>query len=581
MMRRNILLISGLLVVLIAVSIGQSLTPRSGDDPKSQVVRAHFNLPMRIAPVLSGNFGEIRGNHFHSGLDFKTEKRTGIPVYAAADGWISRIRIDAYGLGYALYLDHPSGHTTVYGHLDRYAPSIDSLAKAAQYSIESFALDTLCPPKRFPVKAGQLIAYSGNSGSSGAPHLHFEIRDTPSEDALNPLIWFGDSIPDKQAPRIRQITLFAANDRGIIKGGLHRFTVATVKRQDGSWTLQDSFPAAFGTFGLGIKAYDYMDNTNNIYGVWSIKLYKNDTLLYSNQMDRIVFSDTRFVNAMIDYSDWKRDNSIVMRSFLLPGNRWPYCFAVKKGLFTLKNGEVSHFRYELSDRQGNSTKLLFTLKGASIPLPIAQHTGQFMDCNHSHTWEADGIRLELPKGALYDDLFFTAERTSGNQHADIFRLHETSTPIHMAVPLSIRIKNDTVTKKSRYYLAKRSATGSWAIVGTGTYKNGWLTTPIKEFGTYTVLTDATPPKITPINSDNAVKNRLFRIRVADNASGVVSWRGTIDGKWVLFSFNAHSSELKYVFDNGRLSRNNSRHTLVLTVTDACGNTQSFTRSFVY
>lgn len=564
MMRRTLLLIICLLLLIVTTAVGQLV----------------FDLPMRIAPVLSGNFGEIRNNHFHSGLDFKTERRTGIPVYAVADGWISRIRIGASGFGYALYLDHPSGHTSVYAHLDRYASPIDSLAKDLQYSIESFELDTPLKSKQFPVKAGQLIAYSGNSGSSSAPHLHVEIRDTQTEDIVDPLIWYGDRIPDKQAPRIRQVVLFAAKNQGIIRGGLQRIAATTVQQKDGSWALKAPFPPAFGALGLGIKAYDYMDNTTNIYGVWSIKLFKNDTLLYSRQMDRFAFSDTRNVNAVIDYADWQKNNSIVLRSFVLPGNQWPYHYAANKGLFTLENGETASFRYELSDRPGNTSTLLFTLKGASMAIPAQQQVGQYMDYTLSHVWEESGFRLELLKGALYEDIFFTAERTRGNQHADIIRLHEVGTPLHVAVPLSIRIKNDTVSQKTAYYLARKNTSGKWLNAGSGTYKNGWLITPIKEFGTYTVLTDITPPKITPIDSNNAVKNRLFRIRVTDDASGVVSWRGTIDGKWVLFTYQTDSRELNYAFDNSRLSRN-SQHALVLTVTDACGNTQSFSHSFYY
>lgn len=576
---RNLLLISCLLLVILVVSLGQSPKEPTEDASRSTSTPIRFELPMRIAPVLSGNFGEIRSNHFHSGLDFKTEKRTGIPVNAVADGWISRIRIDPYGFGYALYLDHPSGHTSVYAHLDRYAPYIDSLAKDLQYRVESFELDTLLTHKRFAIKEGQLIAYSGNSGSSSAPHLHFEIRDTPSEEVLDPLIWYGNQIPDTQAPRIRQVTLFAANGQGIIKGGRQRYAVATVQ-QDSNWMLKDSFPAAYGTLGLGIKAYDYMNNTNNIYGVWSIKLYKNNNLLYSRQMDRFAFSDTRYVNATIDYNDWQQNNSIVMRSFLLPGNEWPSVFSMNRGLFTLSEGEISTFRYELSDRQGNRTSLSFTLKGKVLPLPIVTPTGLFMDCNRPNVWEENGIRLELPKGSLYENIHFTAARSKGNSHADIICLHENGTPLHTGVPLSFRINNDTVTKKTQYYLAKKNAAGTWVNAGSGTYANGWLTTLVKEFGTYTVLTDVIPPKITPMDSKNAVKNRLFRIRVTDDASGVETYKGTIDGKWVLFTFNTRSSELRYVFDTDRLTKN-CQHELVLSVTDACGNTRWYSHSFYY
>lgn len=213
-------------------------------------------------------------------------------------------------------------------------------------------------------------------------------------------------------------------------------------------------------------------------------------------------------------------------------------------------------------------------------MPIVHPTGLFLDFNRAHVWEDNGIRLELPKGTLYEDIYFTTTRSKGNSHADVIRLHKNSTPLHAGVPLSFRINNDTVSRKSQYYLAKRNAAGVWANAGSGTYENGWLTTLIKDFGTYTVLTDVTPPKITAMDSKNAVKNRLFRIRVTDDASGVETWRGTIDGKWVLFTFNTHSSELRYVFDTDRLTKN-SRHELVLSVTDACGNTRSYSHSFYY
>ncbi len=539
-----------------------------------------FGLPMRITPFLSGNFGEIRSNHFHSGLDFKTNKRTGYPVYAVADGWISRIRISASGFGYALYLDHPSGHTSVYGHLDCFAQPFDSIAKAWQYDRKSFELDTLCTPNRIPVKAGQLIAYSGNSGSSSAPHLHFEIRDTRSEDVLDPLIWYSKRIPDKQAPRFRELTLFAIDGLGAINGGKQKLHLPTIRLSNGAWALKDTFPSAYGLLGLGIKAYDYMDNTSNIYGVWSVKLFKNDTLLFSQQMDRFAFSETRYINAMIDYKVWRNGNNGVMRSFLLPGNRWPHCFASDRGLFHLRDGEVSRFRYELKDRHGNSATLTMVLKGKTMDVTLPEREGQYMDHHRYNVWKEEGVKLDIPEGALYEDLHFTAERIDAGKHSDIIRLHDEDTPLHLAVPLSIRINNDTLTSKSAYYLAKKNKAGWWAYAGSGVYSAGWLTTSIREFGTFTVLTDTTPPKITPMDSNNAVKNRLFRIHVSDNASGIATWSGTIDGQWALFQYVARTGQLVYVFDDSRLNKKN-RHNLVLTVTDACGNTGTFSHSFYY
>ena len=575
----RILLASSLLLVVV-ITTALSLKPQPEVPTPPTFTEAAFDLPMRIQPLLSGNFGELRSNHFHSGIDFKTLQRKGIPVYAPADGWISRLRIGAYGFGYALYLDHPSGHTTVYGHLDRYAPPIDSLAYAQQYARESFELDTLYPPHRFPVKKGQLIAYSGNSGSSGGPHLHFEIRDAATQEILDPLIWYVDSIADNRPPRIQSVTLFAESGNGVIKPGRNSVSVPVVQTKDGSWTLKQALPTVWGKVGLGIKAYDYMDNTSNIYGIRQLELYKGDSLLFKQTMDQFAFADTRYVNALIDYQDWKNRRSLVMRSHLLPGNAWPNAQATDRGYFSLQNGETAPFTYILTDRKGNSSRLTFTVTGERQALPTPQETGLFMDYTKANTLKEADIELTLPKGSLYEDTHLCLERTVVEGHADQFSLEDDLTPLHLAVPLSLKIRHDTLSNKRAYYLAKRNKQGRWQASGSGVYKKGWLTTPIRELGTFTVLADTIAPKITPVNLENAVKNHLFRIRVADNATGISTWRGTIDGQWVLFTYDIHTGCLQYVFDDERLVKGRT-HTLSLTVTDACDNSSNWQYSFDY
>ncbi|NLE32665.1 MAG: M23 family metallopeptidase [Bacteroidales bacterium] len=568
------------LLLLMVITTAWSLKPPAEPPTPPTVPHVTFDLPMRIQPLLSGNFGELRSNHFHSGIDFKTQQKTGIPVYAPADGWISRLRIGAYGFGYALYLDHPSGHTTVYGHLDRFASPIDSLATAQQYARESFELDTLYPPRRFPVKRGQLIAYSGNSGSSGGPHLHVEIRDAATQDILDPLIWYGDKLPDSRAPRIQSITLFAQGADGVIKPGKNRVSIPVVQAKNGQWTLKQLPPTVWGQVGLGIKAYDYMDNTSNIYGIRLLELYKGETLLFRQAMDRFAFADTRYLNALIDYEDWQRNRSLVMRSHLLPGNAWPNAQATNRGYFSLQDGETDTFTYVLTDRKGNSSRLTFTLKGERQALPTRLKRGFYLDYRKANVFKEADIELTLPKGCLYEDAHLRLERADTDGYADQFSLENVYTPLHLAAPLSLKIKHDTLSLKRAYYLAKRNKQGRWQAAGVGTYRHGWLTTPIRELGTFTVLADTVAPKITPVNLENAVKNRLFRIRVADEASGISSWRGTIDGQWVLFTYDIHTGYLQYVFDNKRLPRGQSHH-LSLTVADACGNARTWQHSFDY
>ncbi|MDP4276929.1 MAG: M23 family metallopeptidase [Bacteroidota bacterium] len=587
MTRHNHLLTAALFFFIVTASTCQQpvviqSASASGPVESNTINKDQFDLPMHITPVLSGNFGELRNNHFHSGLDFKTNHQTGIPVYAAAAGWVSRIRISANGFGYAIYLGHPNGYTTVYGHLLKYAPPFDSIAKAHQYSIEQFELDTIYKPGQFPVKRGQLIAYSGNSGISAAPHLHFEIRDTKTDETIDPLLWFASRIPDHKAPRIREITLYAMGGKGILKGDLKKKSMQAIQLQDGNWRLRDTLPAAWGNVGLGIKAFDYMDNTSNIYGVCKVTLFEENRPLFTQEISRFSFADTRYINSLIDYEAWQRLRTLTMQSFLDPGNNLPMCKTdASRGIVNLNEEKVYHFRYEISDRYGNATSLQFNLRGERLPIPVSQTTGVVsMKYWQPNTFKNQDIELMIPPGTLYDDLDFKFKQEASNHYSDIFYLQDRFTPLHQAISIKVRIKKDSLPLKSGYYLAKQDNYGRFWYVANGEYLNGWLVTRIREFGNYTIMVDTIPPKITPLYLENAVKNRLFRIRVTDNASGIKSWKGTIDGKWVLFVINPKTAQLSYAFDNSRLERN-KQHTLHLSVTDGCGNTSVFEHQFRY
>jgi len=555
-------------------------------EPKSRQTKTdgfhseYFGLPMKIAPFLSGNFGELRNNHFHSGLDFKTEKKSGIPVYAVADGWISRIRISAYGFGYALYISHPNGFTSVYGHLDRFAASFDSIGVAHQYRIEQFELDTPYKKDRYPVKKGQLIAYSGNSGSSSAPHLHFEIRDTKTEETMDPLLWFSGSISDKKAPNIRGIYVYAMENEGILEGNLKKTSVQAIRTSDGNWKLKESLPVAWGKIGIGIKAYDLMDNTANIYGIRLLRLFLDDQEIYSQDFSRFSFDETRYINALIDYEAWQRSSSFVMKSFLEPGNKLSVCGKYpSRGYISISDEKDYNLRYELSDRAGNTTVIKFTMKGRQMPIRKVSGTGTLMEFWKPNHFNGRDIELSIPAGSLYDDFYFRFYQEPSAFFSDIYHLHDQYTPVHQNIKAKFKIIADTLSSKGAYFLAKRNRSGRFQNVG-GRYEKGWILADIREFGSYTVMADTVPPKITPLNLENTVKNRLFRIRITDDASGIKSWRGTIDGKWILFKYDMKAACLKYVFDDSRLNMN-INHILQLLVVDACGNESNFEYKFYY
>lgn len=539
-----------------------------------------FCLPMRIKPVISGNFGEIRYNHFHSGLDFKTRMSIGIPVYAVADGWVSRIRISAYGFGYALYLTHPNGYTTVYGHLDRYAEPISSIAKSEQYKIENSELDKSYKPGEIPVKKGQLIAYSGTSGISMAPHLHFEIRDTKSEDPMDPLLWYSRDIPDHIAPGIQDVTLFAIQNEGTIKGGINRRSVQAIRKSDGIWYLRENLPAVWGKIGFGIRASDRMDNTSNTYGVCQIRLFMDDREIFRQEFSRFSFADTRCVNSLIDYESWQKLRTAVMKSFVEPGNHLKiYGKNESNGYIIIKDESSHNFRYELTDRAGNMSQLKFTIQGQKQQIPVKKEEGKLLKCWEPNFYKAADAEITFPIGSLFKDLHFRYSQKTSSYFSDIYTLQDRFTPLNKSIEASFRIKVDTLSSKNQYYLAKQDPYGVYVYAG-GHYVNGFIVASLKDFGNYTVKADKVPPKIIPINVENATKNRLIRINIIDNASGIKSWRGTIDGKWALFEYNFKTSQLKYKFDDKYLTKG-KQHKLQLKVTDECGNQSVYEHQFYY
>ena len=252
---------------------------------------ADYVPPMPIKMELSANFGELRANHFHSGLDLKTQKAIGQPVYAIDDGYLVRINISATGYGNCLYVAHPGGYTSVYAHLDHFLPFIDSIAKNEQYRRESFAIDYFPEIGSIPIKRGQQIAVSGNSGSSGGPHLHFEIRDSRTQDALDPQIFF--PVEDNVAPRPRMFRIVPFVGEGTVRGKDKAANFDLLNVQSGKYRLKNDTVRVWGKVGLAIKAYDHMPEQSNIYGIYRLQVFVDDSLKFEYLNDRISFAQTR------------------------------------------------------------------------------------------------------------------------------------------------------------------------------------------------------------------------------------------------------------------------------------------------
>ncbi|EOS13322.1 MULTISPECIES: M23 family metallopeptidase [Parabacteroides] len=533
--------------------------------------------PMDIPVLLSGNFGELRSNHFHSGIDFKTQGVEGKPIHSVQDGYVSRISVSPWGYGNGLYITHPDGTTTVYGHLQKFSQKITAYLKEKQYEQESFNVNLSLTPDELPVKEGELVALSGNTGSSGGPHLHFEVRDTETEEPMDPIEYYKDLIKDTQAPKIQGIMVYSMPGKGVVNGSRRKLELKPVTAKNGKQTLTGKIEA-WGEIGLAVKGYDYMDNTSNIYGIKDITLTADSQVIFHSNLDRFAFDESRYLNSFTDFEEWKEHRSFYIKSFVDPGNRLRFIESLNRGILTIDEPRTYHLTYQLADAFGNTTQLSIQIEGKEQPIPeVDTENTELFHWWSDNRFGAKGIRLTIPKGNLYDDLYFhySVKEDSAALGATHI-LHNKPVAFHKSAKLSLRLQTDTLENKQQYGIVRlQNGRRSWT---GGVYRNGWVDADIKEMGSYTLGQDLVPPTITPLNPATWVSKQAIALRLSDNLSGVQTYRGEIDGQYVLFEMNS-KSVITYHFDKERLAR--GKHTLKLVVTDACGNQSTYTYPFTW
>ncbi|MDH6534954.1 M23 family peptidase [Parabacteroides sp. 52] len=532
--------------------------------------------PLEFPIQLSGNFGELRSNHFHSGIDFKTQQVEGKPVHAVQEGYVSRISVSPWGYGNALYLTHPDGTTTVYAHLLRFAKHIMQYVKEQQYEQESFPVNLLLDPEQFPVQQGEVIALSGNTGSSGGPHLHFEVRDTQTEELMDPLLFYKKQIKDTTPPRIHGIMVYAQTGEGVVNGSNKKQEFKLINKKNGRPVLSAHIEA-WGKIGLAVKAYDYMDNNHNIYGVKSIRLLMDSLVVFQSDIEGFALDDTRYLNSFTDYAEWVNNRSFYMKSFIEPGNRLPFLKALNRGYLVIDQERTYHLLYQLADIFGNTTELAVEIKGKKQIIPPPDPDTECFYRAGENRFGAKGIRLTIPRGNLYTDLYFRYKvKEEENGLAPVHILHDSPLALHQKASLSLRLRQDTLENKQIYGIV-RIHNGKRTWIG-GTYRKGWIDATIRELGAYTLAADTLPPTLTPIQPESWKKKQEFIFRLSDNLSGIKTYRGEIDGQYILFEMNSRSV-IRYRLDKERIER--GTHILTLTATDGCGNETVYNHTFTW
>ena len=519
-----------------------------------------FISPFDFPLLLSGNFGELRANHFHGGVDFKTQGVVGKPIRCIADGYISRVTVTPGGYGQAVYITHDNGYTSVHGHLHRFMAEVQQVVEAYQYEHETFAVDLKFEADRFPLKQGEVFALAGNEGYSFGPHLHMEIRKTDTEEYIDPLQFYTDLLKDTTAPRATHVMLYPQAGKGVVNGSPKKKVLA-LNGQQGTVT-------AWGRIAAGIKAYDYMDGTSNNYGVRSVTLLVDSVEVFRSTVDGFLPDENRMINAWTDYEEYATRNSWFMRSQILPGNTWRMLQADDEGgVVTINEERPYRFCYVLEDLYGNRRTYRFVVQGKEQAIEPLHKGKHFLKWNQGNVIQQPGMELVIPKGMLYEDVDLNCRVIADSLDISFdYQLHDKPVSLHGGCPLVIGVRNYPVADMSKYYVARKYR-GRKSSAG-GSFKEGYMHTSIRELGTYSVEVDTVAPRVIPLNKPQwKTGNIQFKIRDAE--TGIKDYKVLVDGKFVLFKFASKNATLSCMHPS-RIKRG-VKHRMEVVVTDYCGN----------
>ncbi|MEE2699734.1 MAG: M23 family metallopeptidase [Bacteroidota bacterium] len=540
-----------------------------------------YHPPVDFKMLLSGTFGELRGNHFHSGIDIKTEGVEGQKVYSIADGYVSRIKVSTWGYGKALYITHPDGNTSVYAHLQKFSEAINDYVIERQYKKENFEIQLFPSKDKFVVKRGEVIALSGNTGSSSGAHLHFEIRNTKTEHPINPLQFF--EIADEIRPIISNIKIYPID--GSVDGEFEERKYV-LKKEGEQYAIKDKIPVVKGKIAFSISTFDKLNGTYNKNGVYAIKLLIDSNLIYYFQMDEFSFAESKYINAHIDYKEKAISKSKFHRCYRLANNKLSvYQQMLKKGIVEFTDDTTHLVQFEVMDFRKNKSILSFKVRSTTKDMenensmtfsPFSQHF-IYMKPN---LFKETGFHLHMENYTLYEDLNFeyTELETIEGAYGAVHQCHFDYVPLHKSYVISLKAEVPKKLKE-KVYVAKVDENGNFWYMGS-IWRNSMLSAKVQEFGNFCIVADTVNPIVKGVNIYPGKKfntQSTIKCTIEDKESGIEDFRAEIDGEWILMEYDYKRKLLTFDlpedFEKGK-------HTFSLVINDKMKNKKIYKAEFV-
>ena len=536
----------------------------------------YFGAPLDIPIQLSGNFGELRPNHFHAGFDYKTQKKEGLNVFATAEGYVSRIKISTFGYGKAIYITHPNGYTTVYGHLKSLNSAIESYLKTNQYKEKSYEIDLYLKPNQLLIKKGEIIALSGNTGGSDGPHLHFEIRDSQTEKIINPLFFgFDTVVSDTQKPIITNVLVYPLDENTVINRSKNPFMLNLTLQKDGSY-FSDKL-LANGKLGFGINTFDLTNLSWDRNGIYKAEVFLNGKTIFGYQFDTYSFDEMRYINALIDYPRYKNMGQRVQKLFM----KTPFPLSIinpheENGVINVTQNTNQICRIEVSDFNNNKTLITIPIENVvetSLDTLKVKKSKYFIKINREYNFEKGNWSFYIPKGTFYDDFYLNFE-----EKENALLLDNETIPVHSNFVVSVIDSISSQKDKEKMFIG--SIQDNKTYYNYTKLKENTFTTYTKNWGKFVLVKDTSAPTV-KINKTIEGKwisdKKTLEFTIKDELSGIKSYDGYLNGNWILFEYDYKTKKMIHNFDDAIVFE--GKNELKVVVTDNVGNSTIFETQF--